>query len=51
MRARSRPTPAAASSGVILANTLVTLVKHFELMDKVDTIADRAGRRTWKNLS
>ena len=43
--------PAAASSGVILANTLVSIAKHFELMDKVDTIADRAGRRTWKNLS
>ena len=43
--------PAAASSGVILANTLVGIVKHFELMDKVDTIAERAGRRTWKSLS
>jgi hypothetical protein len=37
--------PAAASSGVIVANTLVGISKHFELMDKVDTIAERAGRR------
>ena len=37
--------PAAASSGVIVANTLVGISKHFELMDRVDTIAERAGRR------
>ena len=36
--------PAAASSGVITANTLVSIGEHFELMDKVDAIAAAAGR-------
>jgi phytoene dehydrogenase-like protein len=36
--------PAAASSGVIAANTLVTINEHFKLMDDVDAIAKKAGR-------
>jgi len=36
--------PAAASSGVITANTLVGIQEHFGLMDKVDAIAAAAGR-------
>jgi hypothetical protein len=36
--------PAAASSGVITANTLVGIQAHFGLMDKVDAIAAAAGR-------
>jgi len=38
--------PAAAGSGVICANTLVSIGEHFELMDKVDAISEAAGRRT-----
>ena len=36
--------PAAASSGVIAANTLVGINEHFKLMDDVDAIAKKAGR-------
>ena len=36
--------PAAASSGVIAANTLVGIDQHFKLMDEVDAIAKKAGR-------
>jgi hypothetical protein len=36
--------PAAASSGVIAANTLVRINEHFKLMDDVDAIAKKAGR-------
>jgi phytoene dehydrogenase-like protein len=36
--------PAAASSGVIAANTLVGIGDHFKLMDDVDAIAKKAGR-------
>ena len=36
--------PAAASSGVIAANTLVGIGEHFELMDDIDAIAKKAGR-------
>ena len=36
--------PAAASSGVIAANTLVGISEHFKLMDDVDAIAKKAGR-------
>jgi hypothetical protein len=36
--------PAAASSGVIAANTLTDLDAHFKLVDEVNAIAAAAGR-------